>query len=167
MLGRTFRLFASLRRQLQTPARRALHLRRPSVLSSFGIWLSHEKRAEADWIKWWDALENFSSFATEPHDLETSLQLARESKHPDAQWLASLLPIGTPLTAEGMERVLLAQGDDPRALFLVWALQAASGEQGERELSLLQRAADCGYAPALMHLSFELEGVADPAVLCS
>jgi hypothetical protein len=44
-------------------------------------------------IKWWDALECVAVHLVRK-DVERCLSLARECRHPDAQWLASLfLPV--------------------------------------------------------------------------
>jgi hypothetical protein len=76
--------------------------------------------------------------------------MARHYRHPDALWLASLFPAGTSREdmRDVMLAVMLAQGDDPRALYVAWEL-------GERSrMTLLVRAAHMGYARAQAHLAF-------------
>jgi hypothetical protein len=72
-------------------------------------------------IKWWDALYAFRS-----RYWELGLESARESRHPDARWLAAVFPTDVDVTRQLMLEVLLAQREDPRALFLAWLLSARS-----------------------------------------
>jgi TPR repeat protein len=102
--------------------------------------------SRAEEIKWADARDS----VTEGR-IEQGLQMARECQHRDARWLASLFPVGVPVTAERMHEVMLQQGDDPRALFIAWRL-----DKGDS--SGLIRAAEAGYAPAQAELSFHLSG---------
>jgi hypothetical protein len=95
---------------------------------------------KAESSKWWDALDAFGN-ASVDRELEAAMQMARECRHPDAQWLGALFPPGVAVTRECMRTVLQEQGEDSRALFLLWSL-------GKRNKSLLRRAADAGYAPA-------------------
>jgi hypothetical protein len=99
----------------------------------------------AEQIKWWDALDALFLSAEEDAsvDVEEWLQMARACLHPDAQWVASLLPPGEPATLERVREVLEAQGDDPRALLLRWKVSEEPKDRG-----LLRRAAETGYAPA-------------------
>jgi hypothetical protein len=48
--------------------------------------------------------------------------MARESQHPDAQWLVSLFPAGEEVTREGMSEVMRGQRGDARAMFMTWLL---------------------------------------------
>jgi TPR repeat protein len=102
---------------------------------------------QAELIKWWDLLDMW-----EKVDFATQLQAARECRHPDAQWLASLFPDGveTPRDAYSVAReVILQQGDDPRALHLAWELgRVVPGSE-----ALLRRAGEMGYAPAQAAMS--------------
>jgi hypothetical protein len=97
-------------------------------------------------IKWADALDAVWSNAC----VEKGLQMARECRHPDAQWLASLFPAGVPVTRERMALVMVEQGEDARAMYLAWRLSVAS-------TGVLRRAAELGYAPAQASLSEECE----------
>jgi TPR repeat protein len=98
-------------------------------------------------IKWADALDALWSNAC----VEKGLQMARECRHPDAQWLASLFPVGVPVTRERMAIVMLEQGEDARAMYLAWRFSVAP-------VGVLRRAAEMGYAPAQASLSEECEG---------
>jgi hypothetical protein len=91
----------------------------------------------AELIKWWDTLDSFTSHSVFHHK---ALQMARECLHPDAVWLASLFPARA---RDSMMKVLLAQGDDPRAMHLAWRLSR------DDVPLLLRRAAEMGYAPAV------------------
>jgi hypothetical protein len=101
----------------------------------------------AEQIKWWDVQDDLVGVYGFP-DQVLELRMASECRHPDAQWLASLLPTGKAVTRrwlkEGLERI-----DDPRAQCLAWrmALSIHMGSAG------LRRAAEMGYAPAQAELS--------------
>jgi TPR repeat protein len=94
---------------------------------------------KAEQIKWRDTLDMLSgqcgSFAK-------GLELARQCRHPDAQWLCSFFPDGSsPMTQELLRTVMSEpeRRDDPRARFLL-----AEFGDGSR----VQRSAELGYAPA-------------------
>ncbi len=92
------------------------------------------KTGRADAVRWSDALDSFLETR-----FDEGLRLARDSRHPDAQWLCSTVPAGD-VTGEGLKRAMVAQGEDPRALFMLYCLR--DGQQH------LRRAAELGYAPA-------------------
>ncbi len=93
-------------------------------------------------IRLWDAIQVLIGEYTK-RDIAEGLRLARESQHPDAQWLASLFPdTGRAVTTDDVLRVMEAQGDDPRALFLYGRMDAMGGSWR------IPRAAALGYAPA-------------------
>jgi hypothetical protein len=81
-------------------------------------------------IKWQDAQDELMRRPTP--DIDRGLRIARDCRHPDA----SLFPAGVSVTGEDMKRVMRAQGDDVRALFL----------RGDG--AACARAAELGYAPA-------------------
>jgi hypothetical protein len=95
-------------------------------------------------IKWYAALDKWRPSATEA-EVAKGLRMARECKHPDAQWLASLFPGAEAVSSRRIVEVLLQQGDDPRALHMAWKLQGAS--------DLLLSSAQMGYAPAQAEMS--------------
>jgi hypothetical protein len=80
----------------------------------------------AEQIKWWDALDELLVRTSDAH-IEKGLQMARECRHPDAQWLAALFPAGTAVTMQRLYAVMLEQGEDARAL----CLGVADGGWGE------------------------------------
>ncbi len=98
---------------------------------------------KAELIKWWDTLDAIATV-----DASRLLQVLRECKHPDGQWLVSLFPSGAAWTHGILTDALLTQEHDPRALYLVWKLV-----QDGSDLTTLRRAAEMGYAPAQAELS--------------
>jgi hypothetical protein len=111
---------------------------------------------KAEQVKWWDAMDALYSVpGRKVNDVERGLQMARECRHPDAEWLAALFPAGIAVTREQMERVMRSKSDDPRAMFLAWSLDV----HGDAE-ALLQRAAHMGYAPAQAQMTSRAVGKA-------
>jgi hypothetical protein len=100
----------------------------------------------AELIKWWDALDTLAGTAWCKRSVTDGVEMARESAHPDAQWLVSLFPADVQVTRGRMRKALLEQGEDPRALYLIWAL-------GDKTLALLARAAELGNARAQVRMS--------------
>jgi hypothetical protein len=98
-------------------------------------------------IKWWDALETLGGMWGPPN-VARGLKLARECRHPDAQWLASLFPGDGEVTQRHMADVMLQHHEDPRALDLSYRLS--------HTFETLERAAEMGYAPAQSLLSHEV-----------
>jgi TPR repeat protein len=94
----------------------------------------------AELINWWDALDDLSSGDAA---VERCLHVARNFSHPDAQWLASLLPAGVAVSRQRLCEVMLEQRDDPRAMLIAWRLSASGSSR-----DLLVRSAQMGYAPA-------------------
>jgi hypothetical protein len=68
-------------------------------------------------MKWRDALDLVHA---EIFDHEKFLQLARQCRHPDAQWFAALFPDGVAVRRERMLEELLKLGKDPRAMYVAW-----------------------------------------------
>jgi hypothetical protein len=87
-----------------------------SAKMNIAVVLAGEDLAEQ--IKWWDARD----ILPQRRVVEDALQLARECRHPDAQWLASLFPAGVAVSPRDMMDTMLEQGDDPRALHILWKL---------------------------------------------
>jgi hypothetical protein len=98
----------------------------------------------AEEIKWWDALDDLPNV----EGVEGALQMARESRHPDARWLESLFPAGERVSKGRMHEVMLEHNDDARAIFISYALV----DEGDAD-GALWRAAEMGYAPAQAMLS--------------
>ena len=72
----------------------------------------------------------------------TSLALARDCKHPDAEWLTSIFEGKDILTKENARKVFLCCEIDARALCFAWYLT----DDREKDLSLLYRASEMGNA---------------------
>jgi hypothetical protein len=83
-------------------------------------------------------------------DVDEALELAKDCEHEDAKWLVSLFPDGPPVNVEEAREVMLAQGEDPRAIFFSAYMHV--DEFGERmqdgDVDEVRRAAQLGYAPA-------------------
>ncbi len=73
---------------------------------------------KAEQIKWWDALDAITAPLCTAKDVQEGFRLARACLHPDAQWLVALVPKEVAVTKETVVTVMLAQGEDPRALFI-------------------------------------------------
>jgi hypothetical protein len=80
----------------------------------------------------------------------------RDSQHPDAQWLASLLPAGDVTNQSMLEVMTAKQREDARASFFVWALTFR-----DYETELLEDAAERGYAHAQAQLADFMSGEED------
>jgi hypothetical protein len=100
----------------------------------------------AEQIKWFDVLDALGNRRGKI-DATNELRMVRECRHPDALWLASLLPSDVTLSCERLHEVMVAQGEDPRAVCVSWLI----GMLDDRVS--LQRAAETGYAPAQAQLS--------------
>ncbi len=72
------------------------------------------------------------------------LALARECKHPDARFLASLFVDGPPATCLEAAAVFLTRGDEPRCL--CWAAQCGGGRKDTTTYELLRLSAEGGYS---------------------
>jgi TPR repeat protein len=105
----------------------------------------------AEQIKWWDVLDALATTAYQRNaDFADELQRARECRHPDAQWLASLFPAGVSIDAGRMRQVMLERGNDPRRLRS--ARDGDAGDAGRNDALL--RVAEMGYAPAQALVNF-------------
>jgi TPR repeat protein len=97
-----------------------------------------------DLIKWWDVLDELVKVSGSP-DIAGELEMARDCRHPDAQWLAALFPAGVPVSAAEARETLKQHGDDPRALCISCFLDEGFSDDAREQL---RRAAELGYAPA-------------------
>jgi hypothetical protein len=106
---------------------------------------------KAEQIKWRDVLDTFVHMTWIGAD---DFRVDRSCRHPDAQWLLSLLPDQVELVdRDVMKRVMGAQGDDVRALFFLGVLEADSQPGKQVHTTLLRRSAESGYAPAQAHMA--------------
>jgi hypothetical protein len=99
----------------------------------------------AEEIRWWDSIDALAG-AWSGEDFEGAMRMVRACRHPDVQWLASLLPVGE-LSDEGSKSrlcaLMLEQRGDARAMHLAWSLDIFGLPR-----TLLERSAAMGYAPA-------------------
>jgi hypothetical protein len=103
-----------------------------------------KKMDRAEQIKWWDAVDLIvGKYGLV--DTMRAVEMARECRHPDAQWLASLFPVGESVGVWGMLRVLGELTDDARAVFLHGRLM--------HDLDTIRRAAAMGSTPAEAYLA--------------
>ncbi len=105
--------------------------------------VAEEKR---ELIRWWDAMDAIAGQAGWRQNVALGVQMARESRHRDAVWLASLFPGTAPVTERALMAAMQTQCDeDPRALFF----RAVLGH----DKVLLRRVAEMDFAPAQAVLS--------------
>jgi hypothetical protein len=95
-------------------------------------------------IKWWSVFDMLYA-----HCIDKALQTARECRHPDAEWLASLFPAEGEVALECFVDVMRRQGTDARAFYMAWLTNDPHGDLR----GLLEQAAEMGYAPAQASLS--------------
>ena len=94
-----------------------------------------------DLFKWLDIRDIFLGQNTRKQDITAALALARDCKHPDAEWLTSIFEGKDVSTKEEAKEVfLLSQDGDARALCFAWWLS----DDFWYNLTLLCRAAELG-----------------------
>ncbi len=92
-------------------------------------------------IEWWDAMDTLLGVNGRVQDIAKGLRMARACRHEDSK-LCALFPEDKPVPSkEEMKQVFLALGEDRRALFF-------AGMIAGRDLGLVRRSAELGYAPA-------------------
>ncbi len=94
---------------------------------------------------WWDALDYLTGAGSVKQDVARGLQMARESPHPQAEWLVALFPREERVTPERVRDVMLQQGDEPFALYLAACV-------AERDPAVMRRAANLGCAAAQSYM---------------
>ncbi len=110
-------------------------------------------------FKWLDVRDTLLGDNYKKRDITAALALARDCKHPDAVWLASIFEGKDVSTNEGAKKVFLCCENDARAL--CFALYLADGDDREDDLTLLRRASEMGNAFACYMLSREVFGEND------
>ena len=101
-----------------------------------------------DLLKWLDVRDTLLGDNFRNQDITSALALARDCKHPDAEWLTSILKDVS--TEEHVREVFLLHQSDARALcFAGWF-------NGDPEAALLRRAAKMGNAFACSFLCEQL-----------
>jgi TPR repeat protein len=101
----------------------------------------------AEQIKWWDAADVLTG-RWRKGDVAKGLARARECRHPDAVWLASLFPPAIAVSKHDAIEVLRSHENDPRALY--FAARLSDEREDEAKVT---RAAEMGYAPAQAYLA--------------
>ncbi len=111
-----------------------------------------DNKAQADLIKWWDAMDMLLGTEHGRRNFAEGLRMARECEHEDAKWLCRLIPAEKPiLTKEEMKHIFVAQGEERRALFFA-AMVFVDDEM------LLQRSAELDYHPAQAMFAARCQG---------
>ncbi len=95
-------------------------------------------------FKWLDVRNTLLGDNYKKQDITKALVLARDCKHPDAEWLTSIFDGKDVSTEEDARKVFLSFENDARALCFAWWLAGDC----EEDLSLLRRASEMGNAYA-------------------
>ena len=94
-------------------------------------------------FKWLDVRDTLLGENLKKRDITAALALARDCKHPDAEWLTSIFEGKNVSTKEEATKVLLTHQDDARALCFAWCL--SDEEERDDELAI-RRASAMGNA---------------------
>jgi hypothetical protein len=68
-------------------------------------------------LKWWDVIDALG-VAWDVVHVKEAVEMARECRHPEAQWVASLFPVDEAVTVPRFQEVMREQGEDARAMHL-------------------------------------------------
>lgn len=101
-------------------------------------------------FKWLDVRDDTLSYE---HGITKAVALARNCKHPDAEWLVSVFEGKDVSTEAEVKKVLLSHQTDARSLCFAWFLS----DDREKDLPLLRRAAEMGNAFACSTLCREVK----------
>ena len=93
-------------------------------------------------FKWLDIRDTLLGQHYKKQDIRAAFALARECKHPDAEWLTSIFEGTVVTTRQDAKKVFLSVENDARALCFAWFLSDNHGE----DFPLLQRASEMGNA---------------------
>ncbi len=102
-------------------------------------------------FKWLDVRDTLLGQNKRKQGISAALALARDCKHPDANWITSIFEGKDVSTKEEARKVFLCCDNDDRALCFAWNL--ADEDDREDDLSLLRRAVEMGNAFACSTLS--------------
>ncbi len=105
-------------------------------------------------FKWLDVRDTLLGDNFKKQDITAALALARDCKHPDAEWLTSIFEGKDVSTKEEARKVLLLHENDARALCFAWSLS----DDRWSDVSLLHRSSEIGNAFACSTLSVEVWG---------
>ncbi len=103
-------------------------------------------------FKWLDVRDTLLGHNYKKQDITAALALARECKHPDAEWLTFIFERKEVSTREEAKKVFLLHQNDARALCFAWWMSYDRMEDRSR----LCRAAEMGYAFACSSLCEEV-----------
>ncbi len=103
-------------------------------------------------FKWLDVRDTFFGENERKQDITAALALARDCKHPDAEWLTSIFEGKNVSTVEDARKVFLCCENDARALCSAWSLT----EDRWKDLSSLFRASEMGNVFACSVLCFHV-----------
>ncbi len=103
-------------------------------------------------FKWLDVRDTFLGQNGRKQDITAALALARDCKHPDAEWLTSIFDEKDVSTKEDVKEVFLCCENDARALCFAWYLRDGRWN----DLSLLRRSSEMGNAFACSTLFWEV-----------
>ncbi len=93
-------------------------------------------------FKWLDVRDTLLGENKKQQDIASALALARDCKHPDAEWFTSIFQGKDISTQEDARKVFLSFENDARALCFAWCLT----DDREEDLSLLRRSSEMGNA---------------------
>ncbi len=91
-------------------------------------------------FKWLDVRDTLLGENYKKQDITAALALARDCKHPDAEWLISIFEGKDVSTGEDARKVFLLGENDARALCFAWSLT----DYREEDLPLLRRSSEMG-----------------------
>ncbi len=94
----------------------------------------------AELFKWLDVRDKLLGENFVKQDITAALVLARDCKHPDAEWLTSVFEGKDVTTNEDARKIFLLHQNDARALCFAWWLMAG----GYYDNVMLCRAAEMG-----------------------
>ncbi len=103
-------------------------------------------------LKWLDIRDTFLGENFKKQDITCALALARQCKHPDAEWLTSIFEGKEVLTKKDAREVFLSLENDARALCFAWWLT----DDRKEDLSLIRRSSEMGNAFACSSLGWRV-----------
>ncbi len=106
-------------------------------------------------FKWLDIRDKLLGRCYKEQDITSALALARDCKHPDAEWLTSIFEGKDVSTEEQARQVCLLHEDDARALGFAWFMDKDYGSEFF-DLTLARRAAEMGNAFACCLLFWQV-----------
>ncbi len=106
----------------------------------------------AELFKWLDVRDTLFGRNFKRQDIAAALALARDCKHPDAVWLASIFEGKAVSTKEDAREVFLLHSNDARALCFAWCFT----DDRRNDLSLLRFAVEMGNAFACSTLCWQV-----------